>query len=131
MKLKFFLETGEKTMKTQRALAKYLEQDDSVLRAAKAGKRGLPDYTCIKLADLIDAPRLEVIAASNLATEKNEERRKLFETCFSKAAGIILTVGAFSMATPSPVEAAPILDVTNNQLEEEKHTVYYVKLYKN
>lgn len=127
MKLKIYLETGEKAMSTQRALAKYLEQDDSVLRAAKAGKRGLPDYTCIKLADLIGVPRLEVIAASNLATEKNEERRKLFETCFSTAAGIILTVGAFSIATPSPAEAAPVLDVEKNQLEEKTNSVYYVK----
>ena len=51
------------------------------MRKMKQHKRGLPDPMCIKLAHLIGADPLHVIAASNLVTEKNSGRRKLLESC--------------------------------------------------
>ena len=127
MELRKYIEMGEKVAGGQAKLAEYLGQYDSNIRSMKRGKKGLPNPLCIKLADLIGEPRLEVIAASDLVTEKNEERRQLLESCFSKAAGIILAVGAFSIATPSPAEAVQIGDVAKNQLEEKTNSVYYVK----
>lgn len=88
MEMKKYIELGEKKAGTQLKLAEYLGQYDSGLRAVKAGKKGLPDAICIKLADFIEVDRLEVIAASNLVTEKDEERRKLFESCFTTAASV-------------------------------------------
>lgn len=105
-----YIEMGEKKMGTQIALAQFLGMHDSSVRSAKMGKIGLPDHACIILADLIEEPRLEVIAASNLVTEKNADRRKIFESCFSKAAVIVLLVGVTMIVTPSPAHAAPLLD---------------------
>ena len=36
----------------------------------------MPNYACVKLADLLGVERIEVIAASELVTEKNPERRE-------------------------------------------------------
>lgn len=50
---------------------------DSNLTSAKMGRRGLPAEVCGRLADIniIEADRWTVLAASNLVTEKNEEKR--------------------------------------------------------
>lgn len=40
--------------------------------------RGLPVYACIELARLIEVDPMEVIAASELVTEKNEKRKAIF-----------------------------------------------------
>lgn len=73
-----YIEMGIKQAGTATALAKLLDQSDSVLRAARRGERGLPTYACISLAKLIKATPLEVIAASELMTEKREDRRAIF-----------------------------------------------------
>lgn len=79
---------GESKAGKQAELAKILGIKDNYLRNTKAGRAGLPDAICIKLADYIEVSRLEVIAASNLVTEKDEERRKVFESCFTTAASV-------------------------------------------
>ena len=89
MKMKTYIEMGEKKAGKQIELARLLGIRDTTLRLAKSGKMGLPDAICLKLADYIEVNRLEVIAASNLVTEKDEERRKLFESCFTTAASVI------------------------------------------
>ena len=87
--MKIYIEMGEKKAGKQIELARFLGIRDTTLRLAKSGKMGLPDAICLKLADYIEVSRLEVIAASNLVTEKDEERRKLFESCFTTAASVI------------------------------------------
>lgn len=127
MEMKKFIELGEAKAGSQIKLAQYLGQYDSGLRAVKAGKKGLPDAVCIKLADYIGVDRLEVIAASNLVTEKDEERRKLFESCFKKTssaaaslliAAIITTV--LSLSPAKPLQAA--------SLEQSKGGTMYIML---
>jgi len=81
MNLKEYIEMGEQAAGNQVKLAAYLEQNDSNMRKMKQDKRGLPDPMCIKLAHLVGVDPLQVIAASNLVTEKNTERRKLLESC--------------------------------------------------
>jgi len=82
--MKKYIEIGEKKAGKQIELARILNVRDSTLRLVKSGNNGLPDAICIKLADYIEVDPLHVIAASNLVTEKNEERRKIFESCLSE-----------------------------------------------
>lgn len=94
MDMKTYIEIGEKKAGKQIELAKLLNVRDTALRLAKSGKKGLPDAICIKLADYIEVNPLQVIAASNLVTEKDEERRKIFESCFTRAASAIFALAA-------------------------------------
>lgn len=78
MELRDYIEAGIKKRETAVSLAEELEQDATALRNAKAHRRGLPVYACIKLANLIGADPLEIIAASELVTEKREDRKAIF-----------------------------------------------------
>lgn len=118
---------GEAKTGSQIKLAQYLGQYDSELRAVKAGKKGLPDAVCIKLADYIGVDRLEVIAASNLVTEKDEERRRLFKSCFKKtnsvAANWVIAAFVILILTLSPTKPSQANSLEN--LQGGKN-VYYV-----
>jgi len=94
MDMKTYIEMGEKKAGKQVELARMLNVRDTALRLAKSGKKGLPDAICIKLADYIEVNPLQVIAASNLVTEKDEERRKIFESCFTRAASTLFVLAA-------------------------------------
>ena len=118
MKMKNYIEIGATKAGGNKPLAKILGQSEVALCEAKSGKRGLNDAICIKLADYIEVDRIEIIAASNLVTEKDEERRKIFESCFSRAASFTIAaifIAVISIMTPSPANArqatntAPIL----------------------
>lgn len=106
-----YIEKAEKKAGKQIELAKLLGTTGSYIRMVKAGKRGFPDDICILLADYIGADRLEVIAASNLVTEKDEKKRKVFESCFStsRAASFTTTalfIGVILIMTPSTANAS-------------------------
>lgn len=104
MDMKKFIELGAEKAGSNKALAKVLNQSESMLSDVKAGKKGLNAAICIKLADYIEEDRLKVIAASNLITEKDEEKRKIFESCLkksSKAASIAMIIGATALVVPS------------------------------
>jgi len=122
MEMKKYLELGEEKAGKQIELAKILGIPDSYIRIVKSGRRGLPADVCIKLADYIGADRLEIIAASNLVTEKDEEKRKIFKSCFTRAASIAAAALIFagSSMTSSPVHAA----MSENRSE---NILYYVK----
>lgn len=79
MNLRDYIEMGEMEAGSQVKLAEYLMMNPANIRNAKRGTQGIPDAMCIKLAKLVGATEIEVIAASNLVTEKNPERRKIFE----------------------------------------------------
>ena len=117
MDLKNYIETAEKKAGKQIELAKMLGISDAYIRMVKAGKRGFPDDICIQLADYIQADRLEVIAASNLVTEKDERKRKIFESCFTRAASVTATAIVISLLTlsqTSPVYAGSKQSIYNN-----------------
>ncbi|MDP2852571.1 MAG: hypothetical protein Q8O23_04110, partial [Gallionella sp.] len=59
------------------------------------------------IADLIGEDRITVIAASELVTEKKEERRKVWHPFVARAASVVLGIVILNM-TPAPAEAAPI-----------------------
>ena len=110
MKMRTYIELGAKKAGSNKALAKILGQSETILSDVKAEKKGLPVAICMKLADYIEIDRLEIIAASNLVTEKDEERRKILKSCFTKAASVTaatLLLGALSIMSPSPANASP------------------------
>ena len=110
MDMKSFIEKAEKKAGKQVELARILGISDAYIRAAKRGARGLPVDICILLADFINEDPLKVIAASSLVTEKDEKKRKIFESCFSRAATVTATallLSALSIMSPSPANASP------------------------
>lgn len=115
MELKELIERAEKAAGGQKALAIRIGQDAGNIRGAKAGLKGLPDYACVMIAELIGEEPITVIAASNLATEKKEERREIWRPFVARAASVILGSVILNM-TPAPVQAAPILQVTDSTL---------------
>lgn len=111
MEIKTYIEMGEKRAGKQVELAKILGVRDSYLRTVKTGRNGLPDAVCILLARYIEVDPLEVIAASNLVTEKDEERRKIFESCFTKAASVAaaaIVISILTLPLQKPVNAQEI-----------------------
>lgn len=78
MTLKELLEAGTAKAGEQQKLAALLHIHPGVITQAKAGKRGLPVSACILLANYLGIESTPVIAASELITEKDEERRKAF-----------------------------------------------------
>lgn len=107
MEINKFIEMGVEITGSQKALAQLLDVDVTVLSAVKARKRGLSNVSCIKLADLINVAKIEVIAASELVTEKDEKKRKIFESCFTKAATVAAAalIFASSSMTSAPTQA--------------------------
>lgn len=114
MELKEFIERAEKAAGSQKALALRIGQSPSKLRQAKAGICGLPNYACVMIADLIGEERITVIAASELVTEKKEERRKVWHPFVARAASVVLGSVILNM-TPAPSQAAP---VANSLIEQ-------------
>ncbi|MDO8262136.1 MAG: hypothetical protein Q7T21_02815 [Gallionella sp.] len=75
MELREMIENAAKITGDQTELAKMLGMPRNNLTDAKAGRRGLPEVACGKLAEIIGVDRWTVIAASALVTEKNPEKR--------------------------------------------------------
>lgn len=124
MDMKNYIEEAEKKAGTQKKLAEFLDVSASYIRMIKAGKNGLSTDKCIVLAEFIHADALEVIAASNLVTEKDEKKRKIFESCFKKVASVAAAtclIGVTTIMTPSPANASQITD-------SHLQNLYYVKL---
>lgn len=125
--MKTYIEIAEKKAGKQIELARMLGITDAYIRMVKTGKRGFPVEVCILLADYIGADRLEVIAASNLVTEKDERKRKIFESCFNRAANFAIATSVISIMTlplQSPTHAAQNEQTVNNinyqQLERRR-----------
>jgi hypothetical protein len=78
MELREYIKAGIEKYGSVVSLAKLIGQDAANVTNAKAHRRGLPNYACVMLADLLGAERIEVIAASELVTEKNPERQKVW-----------------------------------------------------
>lgn len=79
MELKDYIEQGIKKRGSLASLGRYLDQAEGTMRGAKSQTRGLPVYACLRLAEYIGADPVQVIAASELVTEKREERREVFQ----------------------------------------------------
>ncbi len=108
MELKNYIENAEKKAGSQKNLSDILGISAGYIRMAKGEKRGFPEAICIKLADYLEEDRLSVIAASGLVTEKDQERRKILESCFKKVASvasIALVTTMLTLPAAKPVNA--------------------------
>lgn len=123
MEMRDYVEKGEKKAGSQVKLAEYLKIQASTLGLVKQGKKSLATAHCIKLARYIDADEIKVIAASNLIIEKDEEKRKIFESCLSWFV-VVIFASIMTVMTPSPAEASKYQDLT---ALEDKNSLYYVQ----
>ena len=110
MNLRDYIEMGEMEAGSQVKLAEFLMMNPANIRNAKRGTQGIPDAMCIKLAKLIGVTEIEVIAASNLVTEKNPERRKIFEGCLATLTSIVF---AMLLTTNSSTSEAKLMLQSN------------------
>lgn len=123
MEMKEFIEKGEKKAGSQKELAEYLGTRYTTLVAVKAGRKSLTTALCIKLARYINEDEIKVIAASNLIIEKDEERKKIFESCLSWFV-VVIFASVLTVMTPSPAEASKYQDLT---ALEDRNSLYYVQ----
>lgn len=97
-------------------LARQLEQHAETVRAAAAGKRGLPDEACVKLAEILGEEWPVVVAARNEWTAKTEDQKKLWGRLsrrVSMAAATALGVTLFVTSSPDAVAAQGIQSVNS------------------
>jgi hypothetical protein len=78
MQLLIYINKAEELTGSRKALALALKLNANQITDAKAGRNGLPGFACVKLAQLIGEDERRVIAASELVTEKNPERRAVW-----------------------------------------------------
>lgn len=84
MTLSDYLEIGSRKAGSLTALGRFLSMSQPDMSNAKAMRRALPIDSAIKLADYIEADRIAVISANELATEKKEEKRQFWSHLLSK-----------------------------------------------
>jgi len=115
MELRDYIEEGATKAGSLTALGKLLGQDQRNMTSAKAHRRPLPLDAAVRLADYLETDLRAVIAANELVTEKKEEKRAFWSPFVqhAKAASIALTLSIVTnFVTPSPAQAAPILNST-------------------
>lgn len=78
MELRDYIEAGVKAAGTGRKLAEWLGIAANELTDAKGHRRGLPNHACVKLAKIVGVDPLAIIGASELVTEKKEEKREFW-----------------------------------------------------
>ena len=110
MELRDLIEQAAKIAGSQIDLAKVIGVTPDALTHAKAGRRGLPEVACGKLAEILGPDRWTVVAASALVTEKNPDKRA-YLTPFVRdlprkvAAWVIASASAATLGTIAPGEA--------------------------
>jgi plasmid maintenance system antidote protein VapI len=117
MELREIIEAGIRAKGSVNALADYLGIARQHVSNAKAHQRGLPNDACMKLAKLLEIPLETVIGASELATERKEDKRA-FWLPFVTNAQISTQAERFAQnmknvtnfVTETPAKAAPLLD---------------------
>lgn len=126
MQILEYIEKAEKKAGKQIDLAKILGISDGYIRMVKAGKRGFSNEISIILADYIEADRLEVIAASSLVNEKDENKRKIFESCFRKVAGVAAAAVLTSIVTLPSTSPANAQEISSDLQKYKLLAIYDV-----
>lgn len=115
MELKEFIEIGERKAGSLTALGKILDVSQPNMSHCKAHKARLPLDAASKLADYIEADLRAVIAANQLATETKEQKKAYWRPFVEHAraasiAAVLAIALALNFVTPTPTEAAPMLN---------------------
>lgn len=114
MELRDYIDQGAKKAGSVSALARQLGLLQQSMNEAKHHRRQLPLDSAVKLADYIEADRIAVIAANELATEKKAEKQAFWRPFAqnAKAASIALVLTSVTFfVTPTPTEAAQVKDM--------------------
>jgi hypothetical protein len=111
---------------SQTNLAKVIAMNPNDLSSVKAGKRGLTMFACFKLAELTGIDVKKVIAASELITEKNEDKRAFFAPfVLNGIAPLASALVALSLTlAPEKSYASDSLYVTNAISQPAQSTGY-------
>lgn len=132
MNMKNYIELAEKKAGKQINLANMLNVSTSYIRMVKAGKKGFSTDMCIELARYIGEEEIKVVAASNLVTEKDERKRKIFESCLSKTANFTAAtffISIILIMTPSTANAS--WTTVSSSLSMEDFILCYIRKIKN
>lgn len=101
MELRQMIEAAAKVSGDQKKLAKAIGLSPNNITEAKAGRRGLPASACYQLAAILDLDPAVVVAASELVTEKNPQKRAVFAPFVlelpRKAAAWVMTAATAAM----------------------------------
>jgi len=115
MELRDYIEAGVKAKGSVTALADHLGIGPNNITGAKAHRRGLPADACMKLSKLLGVPFETVIAASELATERKEEKRAFWlpfvtnQKDLARLASYALILSIVTnFVTPTSAEASPL-----------------------
>jgi hypothetical protein len=109
------IDEAAKKLGSQRDLENYLDLAPRHLTEVKGGRRGLPDIAQAKLEELMGLQTGALRAPSAIITEKKPERRAYWEKKLERLAAMVL-LGVISVVTPTPSEAAPLLQVPDSTL---------------
>ena len=116
MNLHDFIQAGIEAKGSRERLADHLGIEPNNITGAKAHRRGLPNDACFKLAALLGVDAKDVIAASELATERKEAKRTFWADYMKRSqigriAGILIFLSTVTnFVTPNPAQAAPDRD---------------------
>ena len=111
-----------KGVESDYALAKELDLPRGHICQYYQGKRTPNEYACMQIAKALNRSIDEVMAPIRIEAEKDEKRRQKWREYYKSiggyAAGLLL--GFFALVTlivtPTPAEAAPILEIVHQTL---------------
>jgi hypothetical protein len=103
--LREMIENASKKAGEQKTLAGLLGVTPTNLSDCKAGKRGIPDEACAKLAALLNMPYGQVQAARNEWLAKTDEEKRFWHPFVMGRAAMILASTALVGATALPSES--------------------------
>lgn len=86
MELRDYIEQGAKKAGSLTALGNMLDMSQPTISGAKAHKRPLTAMAVVKLAHFLNADLEALLAANELVTEKNEEKRTFWSHLLGQSA---------------------------------------------
>ena len=105
-----------KGIESDYALAKTLDLPNGHISEYYSGKRSPNEFACLKIAQALNRPLADVLAVVRIAAEKDEKRRQAWKDYYKSIGGIAagfalaVLVGVTTLLTPSPAQAAPMLE---------------------
>ena len=123
MELRDYIEAGVKISGSVQGLAHALGMEPNSITNAKAHRRGLPNYACFRLAQLLQVDKGDVVAASELVTEKDPEKRAVF---IPFVRGVAMTVAWIVAVTVTLFVTNPTEAEANQTVMKESFTAIYI-----
>ena len=118
MELRDYINLGIVEYGTVSALADELGLQRESLSAAKSHRRGIPAYAIAKLSEILEVDPRVIMAASELVTERNNEKREYWlpfvenTLNMGRLAKLVVILGIVTnLMTPQPAEAAQNRDL--------------------